>query len=216
MDPEEEEAGYPWWLAAVGAALGAIGATLFFVVTQRVGPVPIVIEPAPPTVAPLPTATPGPTATALPVAVYVSGAVAAPAVYELPAGSRVDAAIAAAGGFSESAFEAAINLALPLSDGMQLHVPTLETPVPLPVVAVAPLPATDAAGEANGGGLINLNTADAAALERLPGIGPSTAQSIIAYREENGPFVTVEDILNVTGIGPAKLAQIADKVTVGP
>ncbi|MFS8586751.1 MAG: ComEA family DNA-binding protein, partial [Acidimicrobiia bacterium] len=84
-----------------------------------------------------------------------------------------------------------------------------------PAVPGAGAPAAGPAGEATGaGGLVDVNTADAAALEALPGIGPATAQAIIDHRERHGPFRSVDDLLDVRGIGEAKLAQIRDLVTV--
>jgi competence protein ComEA len=205
-----------WWLGAVaGLVVGVVGTALLLALSRRVGPAPIVIVPPAPTVAPTATGTATPTDTPAPLAVYVTGAVAAPAVVVVPAGSRAEAAIAAAGGFAADAQAAAINLALPLADGMQLHVPSAATPVALPAVSLAPAPAAGDALDGVDGGPLDLNRADAAALDGLPGIGPATAAAIIAFREENGPFGALEDLLNVPGIGPAKLAQLEGLVVVG-
>ena len=136
--------------------------------------------------------------------VHVSGAVAAPGLYVLAAEARVVDAVGAAGGFASAADQSAINLARPLSDGEQLHVPVQgETP--------------DAGGGAAppaGDGRINLNTADVAALDTLPRIGDAMAQRIIDWREQNGRFTSVEDLLAVPGIGDKMLEALRDLVVV--
>lgn len=183
----------------VGIALGA----LLWLTRQAPPPVESdlpLVEPASVTTAPTTTTPPGP------VVVHVAGAVNAPGVRELPAGSRVIDAVDAAGGLAVDADAGRINLAAEVTDGAQIYVPAHgETP---PVV---PGP-TGAVGE--DGGLIDINTADSAALESLPGIGPATAAAIIDHRERNGPFADVEGLLDVRGIGEAKLAQLRDLVTV--
>lgn len=138
--------------------------------------------------------------------VHVTGAVPQPGLYELDPGARVADAITAAGGMAAEADESALNLAAPLEDGTQIYVPRVgEDPPP----AVGPAPGSPAEA-----GPVNLNTADAAALATLPGIGPALADRIIAFREANGPFGTVADLDAVSGIGPAILAQIDGKATV--
>lgn len=186
----------------VGLFLGLAIAAVAFGLISRTRPAPIFITP------PAPTATQLPTATAGPLRVDVSGEVKQPAVVELPAGSIVQDAIMAAGGFTEAAERDKINLAQRLADGDWVHVPAQGETAPPPVVRGSgiDLPAA--------GGLININTAGAQELEQLPGIGPVTAASIIAYREANGPFGTIEEITLVSGIGEGKLAQIRDLVTI--
>ena len=134
------------------------------------------------------------------ILVHVLGAVTSPGLYELREGDRVVDAIALADGLAEGADDTAINLARPLSDGEQLVVP---------VVGAAP-----PVGQPAGDGLVNLNTADAAALDTLPRVGPAMAERIIAWREANGGFSSVEDLLDVSGIGDATLAGLRDLVTV--
>lgn len=155
------------------------------------------------------------------VTVHVSGAVADPGVIELPAGSRVDDAVEAAGGLTEAADLAAVNLARMLVDGEQIHIPEPgETP---PVTAAGPgeSDGTEGGGAAGGsstsggdGGLIDINTATAAQLEELPGVGPAIAQRIVEHRELNGPFQSVDDLQEVSGIGPATLEKMRDRATV--
>ncbi len=138
------------------------------------------------------------------VFVHVTGAVAAPGLYRLFEGARVVDAIAAAGGFADGADRSAVNLARAVSDGEQLVVP---------VVGEAPAAQTDDATTA-GDGRVNLNTADVAALDTLPRIGPALAQRIIDWREQNGRFTSVEDLLAVPGIGDKMLEGLRDLVTV--
>lgn len=129
------------------------------------------------------------------VTVHVAGAVELAGVYELPVGARVADAIDAAGGAVDGADTNAVNLARVVVDGEQVRVPV--------------------AGEASGqGGLINLNTSDATTLERLPGVGPVLAERIVAYRDANGPFASVDALDGVSGVGPAVLEQIRAAATV--
>lgn len=145
-----------------------------------------------------------------PVVVHVAGAVHAPGVYELVAGSRVDDAIAIAGGASEAAEPARLNLAATLADGQRVYVPAVGEVVANEVIAAdqgggdVPLPA----------GPVDVNRAGLAELETLPGVGPATAAAIVTERERNGPFMSVNDLERVPGIGPAKLAGLADQVVV--
>ncbi len=135
--------------------------------------------------------------------VHVSGAVARPGLYRLDDGSRVVDVIAAAGGLTGDADRSAVNLARRLSDGEQLRVP---------VVGEAP-PAAAGEGVASDG-RVNLNTADAAALDTLPRVGPAIAERIIQWRDANGAFTSVDDLLSVPGIGDKMLAALRDLVTV--
>ncbi len=140
-----------------------------------------------------------------PVVVHVAGAVVAPGVQRLSPGARVIDAVDAAGGLLPEADAGRVNLAAELVDGTQVYVPV--------VGEVAPPPAVGGA-EGEGSGPIDLNIADSAALETLPGVGPATAAAIIDHRERNGPVASVDGLLEVRGIGEAKLAQIRDLVRV--
>jgi len=169
-------------------------------------PAPVPISLLTPTPSPLPPATPTPR----PLRVYVSGAVRQPDVYTLPPDSIVKDALWAAGGPTEEADLDRINLALPVSEGQHVYIPHLgETELP------APLPC-DCPDASNGvsGAKININTADVAALDGLPGIGPAIARRIVEHREANGPFARIEDIMNVAGIGESTFAKIRDQITV--
>ena len=139
----------------------------------------------------------------------VEGAVAAPGLFELSEGSRVYDAIQAAGGFTEDARHDAVNLARVLTDGEQIIVPTTQNDGgsdTTPATAASPGTAT---------GKVNINTADSATLDTLPGIGASTAAKIVADREANGPFKTIEDLKRVSGIGDKKFSQLEGCITVG-
>jgi competence protein ComEA len=167
-------------------------------------------QPAPITITtPEPTPTPAPTATPKPLRVYVSGAVARPDVYELPHDGIVRDAVQAAGGFAADADRERINLAQSLLDGQQVYVPHLGE-VEGPVAPSAPLPAAATAP----GGKVNINTASAQELEALPGIGPSLAQRIVEYRTAHGPFRSIEEIKNVTGIGEKIFEQIQNLIEI--
>lgn len=135
------------------------------------------------------------------ILVHVLGAVATPGLYELQEGDRVVDAIALAGGLADGADPAGVNLARPLSDGEQLVVP-LEGAAPVPGVSVG------------GDGKVNINTADAATLDTLPRVGPAMAERIIAWREANGGFSSIEDLLDVSGIGEATLDGMRDLVAL--
>jgi competence protein ComEA len=190
-------------VAALSAAVTAAGLTL----SGRTQPAPIIIEPPAPTNTPVPTPTPGP------IRVHVSGAVAQPDVYALPPGSIMEAAVEAAGGLAADA--GPINLAAPLRDGMQVHVPTRAEVSATPPPLSGPEPAGTASGDDGAAALVDINAASGAELETLPGIGPSTAQKIIDYREENGRFPTIDAIMEVSGIGPATFADLEPLITVG-
>jgi competence protein ComEA len=156
---------------------------------------------------PLPDPTSLPASTPASIRVHVSGAVRQPDVYELPAGSIVKDAVEAAGGPTGDANLDGVNLAVELRDQQQVYVPRWGETNPI-------VPAVGGGGAASGP--ININTATAAELETLPGIGTTMARNIIAYREANGPFETIEDIMDVPGIGEGKFEQIKDLITVGP
>jgi competence protein ComEA len=151
------------------------------------------------------------------VLVHVAGAVMRPGVVELPAESRVDDAVGAAGGLAPGADPNRVNLAAPLLDGSWIVIPVVgEFAAPVQVPTSAPPGGADAAaGEAGATApLVDLNTAEAADLEELPGVGPATAEAILDYRNTSGPFGAVDDLLSVRGIGEAKLEALRDQVTV--
>jgi len=144
------------------------------------------------------------------IAVHVVGAVQQPGVYHLAAGSRGDDAVRLAGGATAQADLKQVNLAAVLVDGQQLLIPRIGERIPNNSV-----PNTVPNAPRNGvPTLIDINQATVADLDRLPGVGPSTAQAIVDHRTRNGPFASVDDLLAVRGIGPAKLAELRALVRV--
>jgi competence protein ComEA len=148
------------------------------------------------------------TSTTVPTAVlaHAAGAVRNPGVYSLRPGARVQDLLAAAGGAAPGADLDRINLAAPVADGSQVYVPNEGEAVPAG--------ASGGAGAAAPSGPLDLNTATLEQLDALPGVGPATAQAIVDEREKRGRFASVEDLLDVRGIGPAKLDAMRDLVTV--
>ncbi len=184
---------------AAGILMGLVLAGILFLVIRLPAGKPIELVPAP---------------TEAPIAVHVIGAVPRPGLYELPEGSRVQDAVDAAGGLLSEADPDQINLAAILEDGQQLDVPykSGQESSGLPEFP-------DESGlpnqPAEAGDLININTATLDELNDLPGIGPTTAQNILDYRNENGPFGQIDDLLNVPGVGLTTFENIKDLITVG-
>ena len=156
------------------------------------------------------------------ITVHVAGAVKNPGVYRLKYGARVNDGVIAAGGATSVANLDVINLATVLNEGEQIYVSKRgEKPH---TITNRPQSGGGAGGGATGGAgggasgatqIININLASATELEQLPGVGPATAKAIVAYREKNGAFLKVEDLLKVRGIGPAKLSEIVPRARVG-
>ena len=160
--------------------------------------------------------------------VHFCGAVSAPGVYELPAGSRIIDAVEAGGGFLPEADEACCNLAEEIVDGCQIYIMTksescadgqAEKKAGIQTSPDSDMQTTDINVRSNSttaleNGLVNLNTADVAALMTLPGIGESRAKAIISYREQHGAFAKIEDIMKISGIKQAAFSKIKDKITV--
>ena len=160
--------------------------------------------------------------------VHICGAVSAPGVYELPAGSRIIDAVEAGGGFLPEADEACCNLAEEIVDGCQIYIMTktescadgqTEKKAGIQTSPDSDMQTTDRNVRSNSApalenGLVNLNTADVAALMTLPGIGESRAKAIISYREQHGAFTKIEDIMKISGIKQAAFSKIKDKITV--
>jgi competence protein ComEA len=184
-------------IVVLAAVLG--GAGLWY---ARSLPKPVTIAEAGPGAAQQVSSSPSPAAILI---VDVAGAVRQPGVYEFADGDRVIDAIERAGGSVPKADLSLLNLAAPLVDGTQILVPKAG--------AVAPGALGGAPGTSTSG-LIDINTASATELETLSGIGEVLAATIIEYRTQNGPFVSVEDLMDVSGIGPATLDEIRDQVTV--
>jgi competence protein ComEA len=155
--------------------------------------------------------------TPAPIIVHVAGAVVYPGVYELPIGSRVNDAIDAAGGFHVDGTDQGINLAAFLNDGEYIRIPTKAPTLDPEVYDINNYSAGESGNELRDPVelvRININTATQGELETLTGIGPELAKRIIAYREEIGLFLSVEDIQKVNGIGPAKFEMLKDIIIV--
>jgi competence protein ComEA len=138
--------------------------------------------------------------------VHVVGAVAAPGLYELPEGSRVADALARAGGPTSKADLETVNLASPVADGLQVVVPRRQPQ------GAAGGGAAGAAGPAATKGPVHLNSATVEELDTLPGIGPVTAEKIVAHREKHGAFRSVDELEAISGIGPKRIDQLRDLV----
>ncbi len=191
------------WAITVAVVVVSAAALWFW---QRPGRVPdaAVLLPVPEQVMPeeiAPTAQPS-------IGVDIVGAVQRPGLYFFGDGARVADAIASAGGFAPDANRDAVNLAVRLKDEEQIRVPR---------VGDADMQVEQAAStEASGKALLDINTADAAALESLPDIGPAMAQRIMEYRKAHGPFRDIEQLQDVSGIGAATISALRDLVVVNP
>ncbi len=183
----------------IGLLVGFILAGALFLVTRLPDGKPIALEPSP---------------TKVSIEVQVIGSVVHPGVYSFPDGSRVQDAVTAAGGLLAGVDPNSINLVAKLQDGQQLNIsggpglvfgPTSSGPF-----TVIPTPG----GSPSITDLVNINTATLSELDTLPGIGPTTAQNIINYRTQHGPFSSISDIMNVAGIGPATFDRIQGLISV--
>jgi competence protein ComEA len=176
----------------------AVVFALYQAFDQRSAP-PIVIEDA---------------AATLPLVVEMRGEIEAPGVYELAPGARLQDAIAAAGGLTEEADPSTVNLARRLRDGELITVLALPVPGSTPKVPLAD--AGDAAKADEARGKININTATARELEALPGVGEVIAARIVAYRDQTGPFRSVDDLIHVEGLSDRAIDKIRELVTTAP
>jgi len=187
--------------ALVGVMAGFALAGLLFFISRLPSGQPIVLQSAP---------------TKAPIAVHVIGAVPRPGLYEFSEGARVQDAIDAAGGLLSSANVNSVNLAALLEDGQQLNIPFKDGEAPDVTSSddelVLPGATEESVVTADGGDKININTASVEEFDALPGIGPTIAQRIVDYRTENGPFQTIEDIMNVSGVGPSTFDNIKDLI----
>jgi competence protein ComEA len=189
-----------WWQIPFGVVCGLLGAGLLYLLSREPPGTPIPLQPPP---APLP------------ISVHVAGAVTQPGLYTLPVGARVEDALDAAGGALPQAELDALNLAAVVQDGERIWVPekftepTASLQPPTNSQRSPPIPLNTPTG------LVNLNTATQSELESLPDIGPVTAAAIITYRQQHGPFTRLEDLDDVSGIGPTTFEKIKDLITIG-
>ncbi len=183
-----------WQALLLGIFFGLLCCAVILLVSSPPKGTPVIL---------LPTHTPGK------ITIDISGEVKSPGVYELPFNSRVNDALIAAGGLLPNGNTQVINLAAKINDGQKIFIPSIETKSEsIPIESITQ-PSNIAPG-----GLININTADQASLETLPGIGPGKAADIITFRQNNGPFDTIEEIMKVTGIGPKTFEEIKIFITV--
>ncbi len=138
------------------------------------------------------------------IVVQVEGAIATPGTYRLPGGSRLDELVDQAGGLADEADPSTLNLAARVGDGEVVHIPARTTAVP----------ATEPPGTATAMTRVNINTATAEELEQLPGIGPVLSERIVAYREQNGPFASLDQVVQVEGISTRLLEDLRPLVTL--
>lgn len=142
--------------------------------------------------------------------VDVKGEVISPGVYDIREGERMIDVIQRAGGMTADADETRVNLAAILEDEMVIYIPKIGEEEEI----AATLTANDGRGQPRDTGKVEINRANSAELETLPGIGPAKAAAIISYREQHGPFKTIEDLLNISGIGPKSLEKLKDHVMI--
>lgn len=190
QNAEGQTVSLPALVAAVVVSLiaSALITTTLLIVADRFDRPPLVV-----TDASLPT-----------IAVQIDGAVATPGTYRLPGGSRLDDLVGRAGGLTGEADVTSVNLAARVGDGEVVRIPARSTSVPT----------QPAAGTATAAARVNINTASMADLERLPGIGPVLSERIVAYREANGPFTSLDQIAEVDGISTGLLEQLRPMITL--
>jgi competence protein ComEA len=206
------------WIAAIVAAL-ALGVGAFAVAHHGGGASPPVTADLPMAVGAdttLPASSAGAGSDDAPeLVVQVAGAVRHPGVFHLPAGSRLGDLVTRAGGLTPDADVDRIDLAAPLTDGALVYLPRRGQALPPGPVIGGGDSSSNAAGAGSGSStslMVDLNTATAEELDALPGVGPTTAAAIVSYRAQHGAFRSIDDLADVTGIGPAKLAQIRPHV----
>ena len=144
------------------------------------------------------------------IKIYITGEVVSPGVYELEENSRVEDAIHAAGGLTEKAVLTNVNLAYVLEDADKIYIPNSNDDEDTGIISSEISSSTPS----NKNQKININKANAQDLESVPGIGPSTAEKIVTYRNENGKFSSIDDLKNVTGIGEKKFESIKDYISI--
>jgi competence protein ComEA len=201
----------PWLLLLIGVLIGLLAAGGILLIARPARGIPITLIPAPTLT---PTGLPKPTATPLPIQVLIKGQINLPGIYNCDKEARLYDLIELAGGLTEDADIDRVNNVFILRDGDYFYIPSIGENIP------------DTARNAPGNNPLddasyidyplNLNTATQAELESLPGIGPTKAIDIITYRDQVGAFRTVDELLNIAGIGPSTLDAIREYLVVEP
>lgn len=199
-----------WRLITFGVLMGFFAAGAILLIAKPKYGAPIQLLPAPTVTK---TSHPEATATRPLIQIQIGGQVAAPGIYHMPEGTRLEDLIAQAGGLTPLADTVRVNFVAILTDGDYFYIPTANEEIP-ETAANSVLNLNHRSMEI--GFPINLNTATQQELEALPGIGPTKAQEIITYRENNGLFTSLEQLLNVDGIGPAILESIIEYIYIEP
>ncbi len=201
----------PWAFFVYGILIGLLAVGGILLISKPQTGTPITLSPPPTATA---TLLPEPSQTPAPIVVQIKGAIKQPGVYYLEKDARLSDLIASAGGLLSNADEKRINLAVLIHDGDYYYIPEVNETIP-ETASNAPSNSNVTEDEQFEYPL-DLNTASQEALESLPGIGPSKATEILAYRDENGPFKKVDDIINVPGIGPTTLETLRSYLYVSP
>lgn len=201
----------PWQALVFGILIGLLAAGIILLVSKPQYGVPITLNPAPTTTKTQP---PVASPTTAPIQVQIKGEIKNPGVYTCENISRLGDLVAMAGGFTGKADLDQVNLAAVLRDGDYFYIPGMDEN--LPDISRNSTIEIDLESEEEFEYPLNLNTATQAALESLPGIGPVKAAEIIAYREKIGAFFSIEELLNVKGIGPATLESIREYLVIVP
>jgi len=198
-----------WYRLLSGILIGLLAAGVVLLISQPKRGYPITLAPAPtPTKSPLPK----PTSTNTPIQVQINGAIVSPGIYTMDLTNRLGDLIEIAGGLSPIADESRINFVLTLHDGDYIYIPSIGEDIPET--------ARNAPENMNLNDLLtfnyplDLNEASQDALESLPGIGPTKASDIIAYRDQFGPFVSIDDLIHIDGIGPTTLETLREYLII--
>ncbi len=188
-----------WHHTLLGLFIGMVATAVLFLVTAPPRGASVELLPAP---------------TPAPIMVHIDGAVQHPGVYALPRDSRMQEAIQAAGGLNQQANQNAVNLAARLKDGDKLTIPAAGTQIALPPASQPTTSKAKSSPQATPSAPVNINTATLEELQTLPGIGATRAQQIIDYRQAHSGFKSIDELQNITGIGPATFEKLKDMVTV--
>jgi len=200
-----------WRLVLFGVLIGLLSTGAILLISKPQQGSPIELSP-PPT--PTSTAQLKPTSTPMPIVVQIGGKIIAPGIYAMPENSRLEDLIQLAGGLSNLADESRVNLAILLQDGDYFYIPGEDEKIP--ETARNALAQLNLTANSKFSYPLNINDASAEAFESLPGIGPIRAEDIIAYRDQIGSFTSIDELLNVDGIGTAILDSIREYLVVEP